>query len=636
MISLFLLFCLLDLVIFSPTQAQNATVVTAVSSPAFARFGSKLYVVGGGYEREVKTPSSYFYNSPTFIMGDGQFIVLDLSVSWKGSAPAWRKLQSGPKQYGFPGAMSADGNKMVTFHSSDDPSAPFAMVYDVPTDTWTPSKVQVPLGNRTGVGAVLNPLNNQVYLPSGYEDTLGDQLYMYNFATDTMNKTSMAGALTGALYYSGVWNSNTKTMLFFGGRVYPSGSYAPSAIVTYDPNTNLWSSLSTTGSGPGARTDQCMAISDDGSKLVVMGGRNADNFYQNYLAELFVLDLNSLVWTRAKDYSSPRLNAVCTIYNDTFISWGGGDSSATVSAPAILYDLKRNKYLSVYMGPDPDNDYDSTMGPQKNPSPTSDGGGLGGTGGSYGGSDDSGGSNVPQIVGGVVGGVAALFVILMVFRGCRRRGYNAGHQQQVVLDVYKDGQLVNQGHNGTRHTGEVTFVGQAATQQLSTMQISSTGVVSPRPISHMNVVQPISPQFNSLQQYSLLNPQPSNQQWHHLPSQSSFSDVRPTTLEQGSPQRSSSQAYPPLPPLPQQPQQLQGSQYPQSPQQLQHAQHSQNPHAYDAPPSYADSPQLRSREPEYVPEVSVPVEHGDGTISSGSGSPMSWPLTLRSPELIPQ
>jgi len=54
-----------------------------------------------------------------------------------------------------------------------------------------------------------------------------------------------------------------------------------------------------------------------------MGGRNAGDMYQNYLAELFILDLNTLVWTRAQDYSSPRLNAVCTIYNNTFISWGG-------------------------------------------------------------------------------------------------------------------------------------------------------------------------------------------------------------------------------------------------------------------------------------------------------------------------
>jgi len=246
MIAFFFLFCLLELAIFSvPAHGQSTTVVTTVSSPAYARSGSKLYVVGGGYEREVKTSSSFFYNSPTFVVGDGQFIVLDLSVSWKGSAPAWKKLKNGPIQYGFPGAISADGNKMVTFHSSDNNSSSFAMLYDVQTDTWSPSKVQVPLANRTGVGAVLNPLDGQVYLPSGYENTLGDQMYIYNFDTDTMSKKPMSGPLTDALYYNGVWNSKTQTMLFFGGRVYPSGSYAPGSIFVYTstPSTDSWSSL---------------------------------------------------------------------------------------------------------------------------------------------------------------------------------------------------------------------------------------------------------------------------------------------------------------------------------------------------------------------------------------------------------
>jgi len=238
-IAFFFLFCLLDLVVFSvPAHGQNTNVVTIVSTPAYARSGSRLYVVGVEYEREIN-------DSPTIVVGDDQCIVLDLSVSWKGSAPAWKKLKNGPQQYAFPCAVSEDGTKMVTFHSSDNSSS-FAMLYDVQTDTWSPSKVQAPLANRTGVGAVLNPLDGQVYLPSGYEDILGDHIDIYNFTTDTMSTKPMSGPLTGALYYDGVWDSKTQTMLFFGGMVYPSSgssSFAPSSISVYTPSTDLWSPL---------------------------------------------------------------------------------------------------------------------------------------------------------------------------------------------------------------------------------------------------------------------------------------------------------------------------------------------------------------------------------------------------------
>lgn len=45
----------------------------------------------------------------------------------------------------------------------------------------------------------------------------------------------------------------------------------------------------------------------DGSKLVEMGGRYTVDGFVKYLSDLYILDLDTLVWTPAESYSSPRI-----------------------------------------------------------------------------------------------------------------------------------------------------------------------------------------------------------------------------------------------------------------------------------------------------------------------------------------
>ncbi|KAG0247782.1 hypothetical protein BGZ95_008435, partial [Linnemannia exigua] len=128
---------------------------------------------------------------------------------------------------------------------------------------------------------------------------------------------------------------------------------------------------------------------EDGTKLVIFGGRYYDKWNQGILGHLFILDLTTMVWTRAQDYATPRTYAACAIADDTFISWGGTDTSTTVNAPVIIYDLKRNKYLSQFKGPDPDKDVDPRMKDAPPPKTTGSGGEGGIRGGIGGGGSSS-------------------------------------------------------------------------------------------------------------------------------------------------------------------------------------------------------------------------------------------------------
>jgi len=62
---------------------------------------------------------------------------------------------------------------------------------------------------------------------------------------------------------------------------------------------------------------------EDGSKLVVFGGRAFVGPVWKLTNELFVLDLNTLTWSKGQSFSTTRTFSACTIVGSTFISWGG-------------------------------------------------------------------------------------------------------------------------------------------------------------------------------------------------------------------------------------------------------------------------------------------------------------------------
>ncbi|KAF9139250.1 hypothetical protein BGX30_008196 [Mortierella sp. GBA39] len=421
--------------LLSPHKTAYAqyTSINSASLAAYARYQNQFYVGGGGLEREVE---GRMFTKPEATAGDGQFAVLDLSVPWAGSAPAWKKLAYGPKVLDFPFAMNANGTKAIAFRAAVNASDSFASIYEVATNTWKPSKIVAVKRDQDGIEAVLDPMGDKVYMAGGFEgDGKLDQMYVYYWETDELMKIDMLGRpLTQTLYYKAVWWTKQNSILFFGGYAQPGGAFVRPSINVYEPATNSWkNSLSTTGTGPGLRSDMCMAISDDGTKLVVFGGRYFDDFHQYITGDIYVLDLDTMVWTRGPDYTTPRIYTTCTIVDGTFLSWGGSDSSSTVNSPIIIYDIKRNKYLSQYKGSDPDKDFDP-LAPPKTSNP-----GSGSGSGWSGSSNNSDGKEMTfeerrNLILGCVFGGAALFWITVCCCICRVKR-NRAYRVQEVLDA---------------------------------------------------------------------------------------------------------------------------------------------------------------------------------------------------------
>ncbi|KAG0351688.1 hypothetical protein BG005_008819 [Podila minutissima] len=558
---------------------QVAGQVTVVSSAAYTRFGTKLYAVGGGFTREIPKKYGHLSGGETAV-GDGQFIVLDLSVPWDGANPPWKKLANGPKQYNLPAAFNNDGTKLAAFHGPAN--SPFGMVYDVASGTWSNSTVVVPKPDREGIPGITDPEKNIMYLATGYEaNGKDDAMYMYNFSNDKMEMISMNGApIMGRAYFAGAWNAKTKSIMYFGGNM-ASGDNAPTGIHTYTPSTYAWATLVTTA--------------DDGSKLIVHGGRATTKpFDQWLLGDINILDLTTNQWTQGRTYVKPRMNPVCTLINDTFISWGGSDDGQTVGNQAILYDVKRDKYLSKYMGPDPDSDYDPLVGIQKN-KPSS------GSGSSGSGSGSGSDSESPNGRFGMIAGIVAAVVVLGGLGLYVRYKMVSRHQdqrQQVIDMLEKHQNNASKPNNGSRPTGPTGGANGAhpVSQKPLPVQPAASRVspnrASVAPVSAVTMVEPLRTGGYQHYQYTaqsqptqvpLPYPQMGSSSPHQLPSAPAQSPLPYPQMGSPSPFR-------------------QHAQVPSSPIPRLSMQKQEDP-SFSAPPQYVANPMpARSRGPQHIPD----------------------------------
>ncbi|KAF9922415.1 hypothetical protein FBU30_007451 [Linnemannia zychae] len=478
----------LSIILFSSVTHAQTTNIASVSAAAYTRFQNQFYVIGGGRSTEVKPSPGAFLTQPQSTVGDGQMAVLDLSVPWSSDKPAWKKLAQGPKQMGFSAAMNANGTKLIAFRANTT----FAQIYDVATNTWTASSVQVPQPNQLGIDAVLNPLSDTVFLAGGYEgNDLLDQMYVYHWDSDSMTKIPLGVApMAQMMYYRSVWWSTQQSILFFGGYMRPSGNFAPTTLNMYTPATDSWSSVQTTGKGPGARSDMCVAISDDGSKLVVFGGRFFEWHTQWIMGDIYILDLQTKVWTQGQDYANPRIYSSCTIVDDTFISWGGSDASTTVNAPIILYDLKRKKYLSQFKGENPDKDFDPIAPPPKSNS----NGNSNGNGGNNNRSNESdSGLTFTQrrdLIIGCVFGAFGLVWITFFCCICRQRRIRAA-RAQLLLQENNQKNTTTQGNRTAKKLGNSVTVKHTS---ITIRPAALTSPVQPKGAQTYPVMQPVGSQ----------------------------------------------------------------------------------------------------------------------------------------------
>ncbi|KAG0057823.1 hypothetical protein BGZ83_000010 [Gryganskiella cystojenkinii] len=271
---------------------------------------------------------------------------------------------------------------MVTFHSG---GPTFGRRYSVLQDRWLPSAIAIE-NDFQGVGAVLDPDSGIVYITGGY--TTRDMMSIYDFATDSIREAGMLPAPEFTL----------RARSYYGH--------------------------TTTGFAPAMRADLCMAINDDGTKIVIFGGTLSSNL--SYANDIFIIDLLTMTWRQGTS-GLYRAYASCTMAGNQLIVWGGVDQAKRmVDNTILLYDIDHNAWGTSYTPP---LSYVEIAKNQTNQIPGGTAGSNNESGGSSGGpntgSSSSSKSHAGVIAAGVVGGLAVICAVALLCIFYKRKSPDA-------------------------------------------------------------------------------------------------------------------------------------------------------------------------------------------------------------------
>ncbi|OAQ22402.1 hypothetical protein K457DRAFT_131306 [Linnemannia elongata AG-77] len=419
------------IIILSPQQhAVDAQSITppspvVVFGAAFARTSNRLYILGGF--------PSYV---PAEMNAMRQFYYLDLAKHWNGNSPAWTKLSDGPTKAIFPATFSADQKTMVVF-STARASSPFAAWrYSVDLDTWAVSKASFPFPDRKGLASVTDPNTGLVYTAGGYVNPMeGVSMDVYNVKDDSVSTIPMPDPLIllpVRSYYTAVWCQQRKSILFFGGYALRSQPVQPlNSVTEFVPSSNTWQIVPTTGTPPSLRGTHCMAANDDGTRVIVYGGKlyGAANITTG---DIYVLNTVTGAWTAGKP-GSPRIYTTFTIAGDQFLVWGGVTTNNTIPPVDIqIYSISNDNWITSYTPPASYLKPSSTSEPSLPSSPLDS-------------ESRKRSSSVGVIVGGIVGGLVVVLAALFFLYRRRQRTHSGAIEEYAS----KDEDTKNQ-HNARR------------------------------------------------------------------------------------------------------------------------------------------------------------------------------------------
>ncbi|KAF9375424.1 hypothetical protein CPC16_000738 [Podila verticillata] len=329
------------LTLFACLSLTNAQSPASVRRMGYTQVDDKLFIQGG-----FDTSSS------------SQFFFLDLSTSWPDLSPAWTKLRDGQStaHLALTTVSSAygGGSKGSIIATGGMEAPTFFSAYDIAGNSWSnlTSVTKIPYTELEGHAAVTDPNTGLVYIIGGYMNgtNIYNTLAVYNAGTKSMVSQQTATLATSLIDVSAVWSTKRSTILTFGGsRANPSSPSAvtPATVNEYDPNTKSWSVMATSGDIPPPRLDQCMAASEDGSKIVVFGGTDGTNYFK----DIYILDVGKGKWKQGTDALTSRTRFACGIHSGQLIAWGGSSASnrnTMLSNTPIIYNLNNDKWVNKY------------------------------------------------------------------------------------------------------------------------------------------------------------------------------------------------------------------------------------------------------------------------------------------------
>ncbi|KAF9422519.1 hypothetical protein BGZ94_008548 [Podila epigama] len=373
---------------------------------AFARAGPRLYIQGGRFEVGGVRQGTY-----------GQLYSLDLSKSWSTDAAPWQSHAPGEARYLINAVVTADNKSFYIVNPGPEGSFVFTR-YDIALNTWSaPLTTSSSTEIRQGTRPVTDPRTGLIYL-SGTSF-----MNVFNPTTEVLELSVIPpNLLTSRRFMGSVYSAHRKSILFYGGLA-ANGMVDPQAttVTEYNIDQKTWGTLATTGTPPLPRADFCMQANEDGTKVVVYGGRILDKNVTNpgwdFTNTIHVLDVPTGRWTPGPT-GTTRLYMACTIVRDQLIVWGGADGGGNTSpAEPVIFDIATMKWATTYTAPA----YFSNPTPTKGTGGFSEGGGGSTHTPSTEESDSK--SNLGPILGGVFGSLLVVGLAgAIYFYTLRRKG----------------------------------------------------------------------------------------------------------------------------------------------------------------------------------------------------------------------
>jgi N-acetylneuraminic acid mutarotase len=173
--------------------------------------------------------------------------------------------------------------------------------YDLGTNTWTELKPAGPVPPaRRWHSLVYDPLGGRVILFGGehwdgssQEYTRLNDTWAYDPAANTWTELKPAGPVPPARHlHSMVYDpARGKVLLFGGADAAADGSMACFADAwAYDPVANTWTELDTAGEAPAARASHSMVYDAGAGKIILYGGSNGTDHFNDTWAFEFPAD----------------------------------------------------------------------------------------------------------------------------------------------------------------------------------------------------------------------------------------------------------------------------------------------------------------------------------------------------------
>ena len=290
-----------------PTHVHSFTpVLTVQPGSAFAE-GKALYVLSGADANGRLTHQTF---------------MIDLSVSWNTTSPAYKLLPEGPYSNGIPSAMSADGQKWLALVRGE------GHVFDIQTNTWTVVFNYTDAHLLNGRGAATDPVTGNVFIP--FKNLAGTQsILIVDLQTNSYQGDNSIYTVPDTYSNAVTWNSQLKSLLLFSsGTMY---AYTMSGG---------WKTFNSP-SGIQASSSSCMVSSSSGSKVVLFGGYSSS--LNATVGDIFILDVTTLTWKKGTSTAprDVRRSAACALSGDYFVVWGG-DTGNSEPIARLNWVLQRN------------------------------------------------------------------------------------------------------------------------------------------------------------------------------------------------------------------------------------------------------------------------------------------------------